>query len=72
MPQLVLLYLSYSSFPPDVENRGWRPGALHIRQMVGFFRKDLDREDALVFFWPRLGWFLLIFMEDLYMYRAGD
>lgn len=28
--------------------------ALHIRQMVGFFRQDLDREDALVFFWPRV------------------
>eukprot|EP00913_Durusdinium_trenchii_P013651 g12818.t1 len=27
--------------------------SLHIRQMVGFFRNDLDREDALVFFWPR-------------------
>ena len=23
--------------------------------MVGFFRQDLDREDALVFFWPRQG-----------------
>ena len=22
--------------------------------MVGFFRNDLDREDALVFFWPRV------------------
>ncbi|CAK9011889.1 unnamed protein product [Durusdinium trenchii] len=28
--------------------------SLHIRQMVGFFRNDLDREDALVFFWPRV------------------
>ncbi|CAJ1405435.1 unnamed protein product [Effrenium voratum] len=28
--------------------------SLHIRQMVGFFRSDADREEALVFFWPRL------------------
>ncbi|CAE7214047.1 RPA1, partial [Symbiodinium necroappetens] len=28
--------------------------SLHIRQMVGFFRKDEDREEALVMFWPRV------------------
>jgi len=26
----------------------------HIRHLVGFFRNDSDREDALVFFWPRV------------------
>ena len=31
-------------------------GSLHIRQMVGFFRKDEDREEALVMFWPRPWW----------------
>ena len=50
----------YSSYEgPDIMARFRTPGtkgSLHIRQMVGFFRKDEDREEALVMFWPRRWW----------------